>query len=248
MKLGLVVKKSGIVNAGLGLFAARNFEIGDIICVYYGELLTKEALDDRYGDATGPYSMQSGQSAMVVDGACLRSPAVYANDLSNSSSRRPAASEYNAEFTDVDAANIDEVYGQGISSLAGTVVCLVATKRITASNDRLVEIHVDYGDTYWGSDVEYTHRTKRKRKRGAMELSAERNQFSPHSLQSPRRSLDGSNTAKKRTKSKTSKKSKTSASNKKKSKKNTRKKSKKNTKKKGTKKKSASKKSQKPHR
>jgi len=218
-KLGLVVKTSRNENAGLGLFAARNFDRGDIICVYYGELLTKGAVDDRYGSSTGPYSIQSSHYGTVVDGACLRSPAVYANDLSNRSSRRPRESAYNAQFEEVDVAEIDKVHGQGIGSRAGTLVCLVATKRITASPDNLAEINVNYGRGYWMSEGAYAHRTKQYRQTRAVELSAEHDRLSPpYSVQS-KKSKTGSKGKQSKGKSKKSKnKSKKSKSKSKKSK------------------------------
>jgi hypothetical protein len=61
----LKIKQSTIPNAGLGLFAydrtkADNeivFKPGDDICNYFGEVVTKEILDARYGDYTAPYGI-----------------------------------------------------------------------------------------------------------------------------------------------------------------------------------------------
>jgi hypothetical protein len=61
----LKIKPSTIPNAGLGLFAydrtkADNeivFKPGDDICNYFGEVVTKEILDERYGDHTAPYGI-----------------------------------------------------------------------------------------------------------------------------------------------------------------------------------------------
>jgi hypothetical protein len=61
----LKIKPSTIPNAGLGLFAydktkADNeivFKPNDDICNYYGQVVTKEILQQRYEDYTAPYGI-----------------------------------------------------------------------------------------------------------------------------------------------------------------------------------------------
>jgi hypothetical protein len=213
-QLGLVIQKSLDSDAGLGLFAAKDFKTDDIISVYYGEVLPDATFVERYGDTVGPYAL-STTDGDTIDGACIRSPAVYANDLSTNTRNRPRASAYNAKFYEIDAAKVNKVHGKEIGMHAGPLVCLVATKRISASPDSLVEIHVDYGKAYWDSEGEYKCRTIRKRVVRAMELSPDNNRITPpHSTRlkvrrtRSRSRSDKKKTRRKKTKSPTAEKSK----------------------------------------
>ena len=81
-ELGLRVATSTIPNAGLGLFATRNFNTNEILAPYFGELLTHQQLERRYGygrDGVAVYSANTGTNGLVIDAACRRSLASYIN-------------------------------------------------------------------------------------------------------------------------------------------------------------------------
>jgi hypothetical protein len=83
--LHLRIKPSGMAGAGKGLFAESRdhlehewvFRPGDKIVKYYGDVLTEEQVDHRYGEGTAPYAWTVGQN--VVDAACRRGIAAFAN-------------------------------------------------------------------------------------------------------------------------------------------------------------------------
>ena len=75
---GLRVGPSTIASAGDGLFATRDIPVNTSFCKYLGETITKEELEDRYGDSQAPYAITWGQ--LFLDSACVRSAAAYAND------------------------------------------------------------------------------------------------------------------------------------------------------------------------
>ena len=88
----VVIKPSGIRQAGLGLFACDSkkhgnafvFKQGDFIAPYNAPRVRPQELTRRYGkDVTGPYaySYKTGRGRVVyLDAACARSLAAYAND------------------------------------------------------------------------------------------------------------------------------------------------------------------------
>ena len=66
--MGLTVKPSTVPAAGLGLFCARDFEAGDLISPYKGQLLSRKQLDKRYGiNTTAPYAI-ANRSGKFIDG------------------------------------------------------------------------------------------------------------------------------------------------------------------------------------
>lgn len=89
----LVVKKSNIKGAGFGLFAhaeedeSKNnrvpvFRKGDLIATYTGDVLTAAQFDQRYSkskSSTAPYAIETGSGKRVIDSACNRGIASYAN-------------------------------------------------------------------------------------------------------------------------------------------------------------------------
>lgn len=96
--LHLIIKKSKIPGAGLGLFACGNtehkggvvFKKGDVVALYarkgsatrptIGEWMDNETGSDRYGEClTAPYGVDSPGKLKFVDTACQRSIASYAN-------------------------------------------------------------------------------------------------------------------------------------------------------------------------
>ena len=155
-KCGLVVKRSTIPGAGDGLFAVRSFEEGDVITVYYGEKLTPEENDERYGEgdnAVGPYGVTGAKAhdgaLRIIDGPCFRSAAVFANDVSTSTADADHRPEnYNATLDDryLNVPGGDDV--EAFDFLHGSYMCVVATEDIDVE-DGPVEIFVDYGAGYW---------------------------------------------------------------------------------------------------
>ena len=141
----LKIKPSTIENGGLGLFAfdkkAGNqpiFEKGQKIIKYVGEQVTREELDDRYGDDhiyTAPYAIQVNKN-LFLDSALIRG----VGSLANHSSKRLA----NCEFTNPNRNK--EIY-------------LRATKPIY-HND---EILVNYNNQY-RFDEPVNHKTINVRK------------------------------------------------------------------------------------
>ncbi len=94
----VIISKSLIRNAGMGLFACdRNkskhdvvFHKGDTITMYarkgnkharkIGEFMTDDQINDRYGECTtAPYGIDSYKARHAVDTACERSIGSYAN-------------------------------------------------------------------------------------------------------------------------------------------------------------------------
>ena len=85
-RVGEVVKfkPSLIPDAGLGLFATREFPPGCHLTSYLGEILSKVQVDARYGDDlfTVPYAV-SVSADIIIDSACLRGIGSYANGARN---------------------------------------------------------------------------------------------------------------------------------------------------------------------
>ena len=77
-ELGLKIAPSGVPGAGLGLFTLRARKRGDHICQYLGEVYGPDEFDDRYGTATGPYTVQPNQNTLI-DGACKRGVGNFIN-------------------------------------------------------------------------------------------------------------------------------------------------------------------------
>lgn len=78
---GLKIAPSTIRGAGDGLFAMCGFEVGERICGYTGEFLSRRRIDDRYGnldDTTAPYAVVV--EAGVIDAACKRGIGAWVNE------------------------------------------------------------------------------------------------------------------------------------------------------------------------
>jgi ribonuclease HI/exonuclease III len=122
--LGLTVKPSPIPDAGLGLFATREFAPGSHLTSYLGEILSKEQLEARYGDDsfTAPYAV-SVSTNIFIDAACFRGIGAYANGARN-------GLRSNARFCVHPASRSAR---------------LVATRRIRSGD----EIIAAYGPGYW---------------------------------------------------------------------------------------------------
>ena len=118
--MGLIVKKSLIPQAGLGLFADRVFKKDEPICEYTGQKMTQAQYDKKYGDdAMGSYGLQLDATHVIDAAKTTSGVARYACDY-HGSRKRP-----NAEYVS-DAGH----------------VYIVAIRNIKAGD----EIYTDYGD------------------------------------------------------------------------------------------------------
>lgn len=92
-ELGLLVAKSRIAKAGLGLFAARPFRKDGLVVEYTGEKLTTKAYNEKYGDdAMGAYGITLNARYVLDAAKTSSSVARYACDY-HGSGKKP-----NAEF------------------------------------------------------------------------------------------------------------------------------------------------------
>lgn len=82
------IRPSTIRGGGKGLFATNQlvgenailFQEEDIIIEYSGEVINTNVLDERYGDDTAPYAVQTGKRpAKFEDAACTRGVGAIAN-------------------------------------------------------------------------------------------------------------------------------------------------------------------------
>jgi hypothetical protein len=89
--LGLRVDQSKLNPRMQGLFVCSNnhgaddivFRRGDEICPYFGEIINKKTLSERYpGDTTAPYALQISANKFI-DSACLQSIGAKANTASS---------------------------------------------------------------------------------------------------------------------------------------------------------------------
>ena len=120
-KYGVKPGPSKIPNAGKGLYAMKKFKANDRVVPYDGEIVTKETLQQRYGDYTAPYALELSKSTnRNVDAACSRGIGSYTNHKI-----RPQS---NSKFT---------VY-------KGRAGFIKATKQIKPGD----EIYVSYGNNY----------------------------------------------------------------------------------------------------
>ena len=117
-----IIKKSGIANAGMGLFARRDFKKNEVLGEYYGEQVSANQLKGRYGTSTAPFGLQAG--GLIFDAACKRSLMSVANARKNFSNA-------NAKISSSRNAN-----GR---------VNVRAKKKIKKGR----EVFVHYGSDYW---------------------------------------------------------------------------------------------------
>lgn len=127
--LGVAIKPS---RHGLGLFAWRDIPANARIADYFGEGLSTEQLNQRYGvHRTAPYGLETGPGRFV-DAACVRATAAYAN--------HEKESRANARFV---AARNGPHY-------------IKAKQRIKKGK----EIKISYGPRYGMKEHGVSHRTK----------------------------------------------------------------------------------------
>jgi hypothetical protein len=129
VEYGVEVRDSTIPFAGKGLFAIKTFKVGDNICPYTGEVLTKEDLDRIYGPRLAVYALSVTKDYFIdaVD-PNKSSLARYANDYRGSD--------------DVNSPNA-RLTGNANSKTAR----IEAAKTIHPGE----EIFLNYGDEYWTS-------------------------------------------------------------------------------------------------
>lgn len=147
--LGLRIDRSGVIFGGKymnGLFACdASVERGEVVfrrgaevCPYYGEILNKTQLSERYHDVTAPYALQVGRNKFI-DSACFQSI--------GSKSNKPQTGGYpNARF---------------VVSPSLPYARIVATKPIRNGD----EVFVGYGASYKFTHSGVTpkpHATKKK--------------------------------------------------------------------------------------
>ena len=130
------VRDSTLVDAGKGRFATRDFEEGEWIIPYIGELINETCLNDRYGDDTAPYA-SAFSKRWYIDGACTRGTATRANGLFQRDGRSRTVNAHGAVIENRDSG-----------------LWLRARREISEGD----EIFVWYGDDYL---LEGAHRTRR---------------------------------------------------------------------------------------
>ena len=114
------IRPSTIDGAGLGLFALEQFNPGDLIAPYKGEILNRKQMDDRYGEGLAPYALEINKNT-YIDSACSRGTASFINTKKGHNNAR--FSVYSGRAGHPPSASVK------------------ATKRILPNQ----EIFVDYG-------------------------------------------------------------------------------------------------------
>lgn len=115
------IRPSTIPGAGKGLFALQEFNSGDLVVPYKGEVITKAQMDERYSDGLAPFALQINKNT-YIDSACQRGTASFINTNPKHN---------NARFS---------VYSGRSGHPPGATVR--ATKKIPVD----AEIFVDYGE------------------------------------------------------------------------------------------------------
>jgi hypothetical protein len=86
------VGPSLIPGAGKGLFAKRDYAVGDLIGVYTGEVVSYDVIDNRYGggnNTNAPYAVHTNirsnryPAGRAIDSACRRGLMSLANSSNN---------------------------------------------------------------------------------------------------------------------------------------------------------------------
>ena len=124
----LVVKDSGIPNAGLGLFTESDIKKGSLVIEYEGDIMTMKEVRERYGERIqeAPYLYFVSYKKCVDALYNMESFARYANDAEGF--EIVEGLKNNAEFTNIRG-----------------VPYIKATRNIKAGS----EIFVSYGGDYW---------------------------------------------------------------------------------------------------
>ena len=133
---GVQVRDSTLADAGKGLFATRDFEQGEWIIPYIGELINETCLNDRYGDDTAPYASAFSRRR-YIDGACMWGTATPANGLFRRDGRSRTVNAHNTVIENRNSG-----------------LWLRARRQISEGD----EMFVWYGDDYL---LEGAHQTRR---------------------------------------------------------------------------------------
>ncbi len=124
MEKNVYAKKSQLPNAGLGLFARKNFKEGEKIVEYKGKIQTwKEAVKENWEN---PYLFWVTAKRVINPIKSKTAMAHYANDASGPA--KVKGLKNNAEY-----------------EVEGNRCFIVATRDIK----RFEEVFVNYGDEYW---------------------------------------------------------------------------------------------------
>lgn len=134
---GLEVKRSEIPGAGAGLFATRDFEDGDLIGHYTGEVKTR-AQSER--DDTG-FAVARDDGMHVDANNTQTEPTRFANDCEGGD----FPCDNNAEFLDEGDWVPDGAGGERWQTNRLDV-------RATADIEAGDEIYLNYGQEYWADD------------------------------------------------------------------------------------------------
>ena len=133
---------------GMGLFALKEFNRGDHVVPYIGDLITEEERRKRYGTDVAPYGHEI-DTGETVDSACARGLGAFANDY-RTDLANPRA---NKAAVNVEIA-YEMVGGEYQESW------LQATKKIAPGH----EILANYGSAYWNMNRPPHQTLKRKLK------------------------------------------------------------------------------------
>lgn len=101
------------------------FRSGRRIGYYFGDLLSRQEVIERYGYHAAPYALEAGNDTQYIDPACNRCPLSFANSR--------ASAQCNARF----ASRATVVAGE-------TRVAVMATRNVFHGD----EIFIDYGANY----------------------------------------------------------------------------------------------------
>ena len=78
---GVEIRVSELENAGLGLFAVRDFKRGELVATYGGEKLTPDEVDKRYGvNGLAAYALTIHPNKLILDAITVRGYGSMAND------------------------------------------------------------------------------------------------------------------------------------------------------------------------
>lgn len=146
----LIIKKSGIPNAGKGLFTTSAIRKGDLIVEYKGERMSWAQCLKRYGKNihTARYLYFVSSKNCIDAQYSKKELARYANDAGGFNGKKGLKN--NAEYTNIKG-----------------VPYIIATTRINPGS----EILVDYSGDYWKLMKKEIKEKKRKRTASGSKLT-----------------------------------------------------------------------------
>ena len=130
---------------GMGMFALKSFDKGELVVPYIGENISDDELDRRYGDDVAPYAIKL-ENGRTLDAACARGLGSYANDYrTDPKDHRKNKAAMNVELSDERSTELGGVW-------------IKAIKKIAPGQEMLV----DYGKEYWSGEHPPHQTLKRK--------------------------------------------------------------------------------------